>query len=611
REENVGLPKCVLERHKCPRDYTVFGPTGEKVVLEPEFHFPDYVKRFDEIMSGIEKSYINKKSMHVAHPSSSVIAVLTYQEYLDMPQDELHLLLAEKNVIVRGLQFLIMNSMRRVSILFIRFIALYLFKVGGSMTPVCEDTDLDELDREEKHIPATITGMLQEVLDEVDHDEGRIVNALDLPLCHESTAPTAYSTDTYAWHHTRGRLGFLSNEVFPTTDTCWALISSRHTVTFFHVDPDGFNTHMPLSSRHVFFDKGFRLDRFTDKAKYDLEAVFLSKGDFLLMRANQPHAVYGKELTIIHGGHFYLTSLMEMTAQSMFHSFIMDQFLMNTVHYRSRLLLRRIIDFYRLGLLEKKLVQTDAGHHLPDVQTFPGLVNLLSLCNLVILGNVLDFRAYSAPNQKAEDGADPHQQVLMDHYDRNNISKQERVSMMFARGIALELVRWVREFCVVTSPKGEVIPDLPSDYISRQMAALLKYKAEAEQNEIVGAPHCTLELLQKQINDVIACDEDLKRYWNNPPKKSTTRHWDLAHKRLIYFTGRRVPFSSRPMNSCCEMVLLCWTRNTCEEKYTALLRTRRWRRMIFLSPKMMPDLRNALVVRLQCEMLREKQIPCM
>ncbi|KAF8965329.1 hypothetical protein BDZ97DRAFT_1659254, partial [Flammula alnicola] len=509
REENAGLPKRVLERHKCPRDYTVFGPTGEKVVLEPEFHFPDYVKRFDEIMSGIEKSYINEKPMHVAHPSSSVIAVLTYQEYLDMPQDELHSVLAEKNVVVR-----------RAPVPDHEFNAKGLDFVHPLHSPVSlQDTDLDELDREEKHIPATITGTLQEVLDEVDRDEGRIVNALDLPLCHESTAPTAYSTDTYAWHHTRGRLGFLSNEVFPTTDTCWALIGSRHTVTFFHVDPDGFNTHMPLSSRHVFFDKGFHLDRFTDKAKYDLEAVFLSKGDFLLMRANQPHAIYGKEPTIIHGGHFYLTSLMEMTAQSMFHSFIMDQFLTNTVHYRSRVLLRRIIDFYRLGLLEKKLVQTDAGHHLPDVQTFPGLVNLLSLCNLVILGNVLDFRAYSAPNQKAEDGADPHQQVLMERYDRNNISKQERVSMMFAHGIALELVCWVREFCVVTSPKGEVIPDLPSDYISRQMAALLKYKAEAEQNEIVGAPHCTLELLQKQINDVIACDEDLKRYWNNPPQK--------------------------------------------------------------------------------------------
>lgn len=73
------------------------------------------------------------------------------------------------------------------------------------------------------------------------------------------------------------------------------------------------------------------------------------------MKANQPHAVYGNVPTIIHGGHFYLTRLMECTAQSMLHSFVMDQFLTNTVHHRSRLLLRRMGDFYRQGLLEKKI----------------------------------------------------------------------------------------------------------------------------------------------------------------------------------------------------------------------------------------------------------------
>ncbi|KAF8961234.1 hypothetical protein BDZ97DRAFT_1760084 [Flammula alnicola] len=270
REENVGLPKRVLERHKCPRDYTVFGPTGEKVVLEPEFHFPDYVKRFDEIMSGIKKSYINEKPMHIVHPSSSVITVLTYQEYLDMPQDELHSVLAEKNIIVR-----------RAPVPDHEFDAKGLDFVHLLHSPMSlQDYSLQ--------------GHVDELLDKEEEDAIRSVQ------------------------------------------------SSRHTVTFFHVDPDGFNTRallvrggklwifyrevrdMPLSSRHVFFDKGFHLDRFTDKAKYDLEAVFLSKGDFLLR------------------------------------------------------------------LLEKKLVQTDAGHHLPDVQTFPSLVNLLSLYNLIILGNVLD-----------------------------------------------------------------------------------------------------------------------------------------------------------------------------------------------------------------------------
>lgn len=78
------------------------------------------------------------------------------------------------------------------------------------------------------------------------------------------------------------------------------------------------------------------------------------------MRANQPHAVYGKEPTIVHGGHFYLAGLLETTAQSIFHSFTMNQFLTNTVHHRSLLLLQRMIDFFRLAFLEKKFVDSGA-----------------------------------------------------------------------------------------------------------------------------------------------------------------------------------------------------------------------------------------------------------
>lgn len=87
--------------------------------------------------------------------------------------------------------------------------------------------------------------------------------------------------------------------MFPIPDMFWSLAGGRYTITFFHIDSDGLLTHavvvcggklwifyrerkeMPLSSRHAFMDDGFRLDRYTAHAKYDLEAVYLSKGDLL------------------------------------------------------------------------------------------------------------------------------------------------------------------------------------------------------------------------------------------------------------------------------------------------------------------------------------------
>lgn len=140
-----------------------------------------------------------------------------------------------------------------------------------------EDSDLDNFDLKEKHLPATSKGTLQELLLKAFCNDGKILNALDLPLCHECTVPSPFSTDTHAWHQTCGWLIFLTHEIFPVMDTCWALVGCCHMITFLHIDSDGFNTHglfikggklwifyrehkdMPLFSHNVFFEKGFGL----------------------------------------------------------------------------------------------------------------------------------------------------------------------------------------------------------------------------------------------------------------------------------------------------------------------------------------------------------------
>lgn len=114
----------------------------------------------------------------------------------------------------------------------------------------------------------------------------------------------------------------------------------------------------------------------------------------------------------------------------------------------------------------------------------------------------------------------------MDMFDRNKIPKEERVSMRYARGIALELIRWVRTFCVVKRSSGMVVEDLPTEYLARQMATLLKYKEDAVSDDIFGAPQCTLELLRIQIENVPTCDEALSRYWH--AKRSTLDTYHLG-----------------------------------------------------------------------------------
>jgi hypothetical protein len=76
------------------------------------------------------------------------------------------------------------------------------------------------------------------------------------------------------------------------------------------------------------------------------------------MKANTPHFVYGITPAICHGGHYYATSLMQETLQGLIHAFVLDQFLTNTQHFATRPVLRRILLFYHLGLIEGSIPST-------------------------------------------------------------------------------------------------------------------------------------------------------------------------------------------------------------------------------------------------------------
>jgi hypothetical protein len=73
------------------------------------------------------------------------------------------------------------------------------------------------------------------------------------------------------------------------------------------------------------------------------------------MRPGVPHFVYGLENAITHGGHFYCASLIQATLQSLIHSFVLSDFISNTFHHPSRQLLRRLVVFWGLALLENRL----------------------------------------------------------------------------------------------------------------------------------------------------------------------------------------------------------------------------------------------------------------
>jgi hypothetical protein len=150
---------------------------------------------------------------------------------------------------------------------------------------------------------------------------------------------------------------------------------------------------------------------------------------------------------------------------------------------------------------------------VPDITTFDGVLDLLSACILAILGNVFDFRTYSAPNQKDDEGTTPTQASMMLLHDRNDIPQNERLAICYVRGVALFLFDWVRTRLQITGPDGRVVEDLPSRFLVQTAKSVVNYKGKAMRMKMKGAPHCSTVSVRRQISNAVRCDSSLETLW--------------------------------------------------------------------------------------------------
>jgi len=151
--------------------------------------------------------------------------------------------------------------------------------------------------------------------------------------------------------------------------------------------------------------------------------------------------------------------------------------------------------------------------HIPDINTFDGVLYLLSGCILAILGNILDFS--SAPNQGDKQQMSMSQSVMMMAFDRNDISRNERMAICYVQGVALSLFNWVRCQLVITAPEGHVLNDLPSRFLVQILKSLINYKSKAMHIKIKGAPHCNTGTLRRRAANIVKCDSVVEILWKN------------------------------------------------------------------------------------------------
>ena len=120
------------------------------------------------------------------------------------------------------------------------------------------------------------------------------------------------------------------------------------------------------------------------------------------MRPNTPHYVVTIADSVVIGRHFYATSTMVPTLLGISHTFILSNGVTNVVHDSLHTLLRRMMGMWRQRYNIDGSITNDDGH-FPDLQTMDGVLDLMSLGNIVELGYVMDFRTYREERVPNED----------------------------------------------------------------------------------------------------------------------------------------------------------------------------------------------------------------
>jgi hypothetical protein len=238
------------------------------------------------------------------------------------------------------------------------------------------------------------------------------------------------------------------------------------------------------------------------------------------MRPDTPHAVITIEHSICYGGHFVAMSCMTDTLLGMTHAFMADSYITNTHHTKSRLLLRRMVIFAHQGLVDQALEEDGMRfdgeslpnmlstfcldpdvEHLPNPAEMDSLMDLISLCIIGVLINVLDFRTYTHRNAGEEMSKFEKEQLAK--FDCNGLTLPERQACQYVRGLALRMLQWVNDHYCVKDAEAKTVNGFAFNCLFTFVEALRIYMREAEQqDDVSSAPNCTRVSLDNQLESL-------------------------------------------------------------------------------------------------------------
>jgi len=143
--------------------------------------------------------------------------------------------------------------------------------------------------------------------------------------------------------------------------------------------------------------------------------------------------------------------------------------------------------------------------HLPNPAKMDSLMDLISLCIIGVLINVLDFRTYT--HRAAGEKMTEFEKEQLSRFDCNGLSSSERQGCQYVRGLALRMLLWIDNHYCVKDDEFKIVRGFAFNCLFTFVEALRSYMKEAERQEgISSVPNCTFVSLDAQIGSLFPPD---------------------------------------------------------------------------------------------------------
>ncbi|KAG6915522.1 hypothetical protein DXG01_011053 [Tephrocybe rancida] len=476
----------------------------------PEFHFDHELEWFKQLMHDATQSYVDGLPRYISRPESSRIAVLNEKAYLEL-SDEALAILKDRHLLIVGRMdqkhefkpdcFRLLGTLERQVTIQDFSISTQRSRQNSSTDVESEDEseDEDEPDVEEdptlRHTRGYPLDLYYSRTVRSTHEQraSKSLNCLDFPINKEIFDPLPpFASASVAWDEVEGSTFCMPSDHFPFRDVRWGIAGTTGAYHKFHADTDGYMTLIqvetgfklwfiltPKAGRSFkdFADINVFLDLHDrhriDTERYDLEVVVLTSTMWLAMRPNTLHAVYTPSDAICRGGHFYPISTIRDSIYGIYHTFVASEFVTNADHWNvSQMMLTWLLALIHRNTLLPSLSGVDRSNlHIPDFDSWEGILDQLCLHNLFELGNVLNY------THGADDARGRKRAIT------NRQRSRQVIDWIFSH---IQFKSTTKQGAAKALSRTEAKATLCHAFLAHQARALVLYKQRAEERKLRG-----------------------------------------------------------------------------------------------------------------------------